>query len=104
MPPWGNFKQAFELDPTNATALCEMAQVLKAAGSLNRAYEIYQQLMTLEPDNADHFFKAGMALKRCAIIWMRWPSPTSRQARSQEHRSPTPSAPPWPPSNLEGKS
>ncbi len=59
----GHLQQARELDPDNTAALREVGLVFETRRQFDRAYEIYESLIHLEPDLAENYFRGGMALK-----------------------------------------
>lgn len=54
-----NFMSAYDMNPEDTEALVGIAQVFENAEKWRRASRFYRELITLDPDNPDHF--KGMA-------------------------------------------
>lgn len=59
----GHLQQAREFEADNTNILREVGLVFEARRQFDRAYQIYENLIQLEPDLAENFFRGGVALK-----------------------------------------
>lgn len=61
-PASATYRQALQLDPKNATAYNNMANLLAIQGQASEAISVYRQAIRLNPKNASAYYNLGVTL------------------------------------------